>query len=294
MRWNKVTIVGVGLLGGSLGLALRHRGLAGQVYGLVRRTASIEECLRLGVVDQASTDPVQAAEGAELVVLCTPLSRMQATLVPMLPALKSGAVVTDVGSVKAGVVRELEPLVAGAGGHFVGSHPMAGGEKTGPAAARADLFDGAVCVITPTPQSAPQAVAQVEALWLAVGGRVVRLPADQHDALVSRTSHLPHVVAAALAKCVLDPAAPAEQALLCATGFRDATRIAASPAEMWREIALANAANLGQALAGFIQELEAFRRALAAGDAEGVEQFFHVARQRRLAWANAAGGRLAG
>lgn len=291
MRWNKVTIVGVGLLGGSLGWALRQRGLASCVYGLVRRTASIEECARLGVVDQASCDPVEAARDAELVVLCTPLSRMRQTLVAMLPALKPGTVVTDVGSVKEPVVCELEPLVAQAGGHFVGSHPMAGGEKTGPAAARADLFERAVCVVTPTAQSAPKAVQQVEALWQSVGGTVLRLSPQQHDLLVSRSSHLPHVVAAALAKCVLDPAAPAEQALLCASGFRDATRIAASPAEMWRDIALANASHLAEALAEFRQELDRFGQALARGDTAAVEEFFQTARQRRNAWANSAAPR---
>lgn len=293
MRWNKVTIVGVGLLGGSLGLALRQRGLADRVYGLVRRPASIEECARLGVVDQASCDPIEAGRDADLVVLCTPLSRMRPTLGPMLPALKPGTVVTDVGSVKEPVVRELAPLVAEAGGHFVGSHPMAGGEKTGPAAARADLFERAVCVVTPTAQSAPQAVAQVEALWQSVGGTVLQLTAPQHDRLVSRSSHLPHVVAAALAKLVLDPGAPVEQALLCATGFRDVTRIAASPAEMWRDIALANARNLSQALAEFVQELDRFSQALTRGDAGAVEEFFQTARQRRTAWANSAAPRPA-
>jgi prephenate dehydrogenase len=290
VRWNKVTIVGVGLLGGSLGLALRQRGLAGCVYGLVRRTASIDECARLGVVDQASCDAVRAAEGAELVVLCTPLSRMRATLEPMLPALKPGTVVTDVGSVKVPVVQELEPLVASAGAHFIGSHPMAGSEKTGPGAARADLFERAVCVVTPTPQSASSAVEQVEALWQGLGGRVLRLSAQRHDELVGRASHLPHVVAAGLAKYVLSPDAPPEQALVCASGFRDVTRIAASSAEMWRDIALANAVNLAEALTVFIRELEQFRQALLQGNQAAVEQFFQTARQRRTAWANPAGG----
>ena len=131
MSWNKVTIAGVGLLGGSLGLALKQRGLARTVHGLVRRRVSLAECARLGVVDQVTCDPQDAASDADLVVLCTPLGRMRETLEPMLPALKSGTIITDVGSVKAGVMSELEPLATGVGAHFVGSHPMAGAEKTG-------------------------------------------------------------------------------------------------------------------------------------------------------------------
>src|ERR1051325_7799421 len=171
VQFQKITLAGVGLLGGSLGLAVKQRGLAKKVDGLVRRSASIAECNKLGVVDHATRDPLRAVENADLVVLCTPIARMREVLQQMLPALKRDAIVTDVGSAKAGVVHELEPLVAGAGGHFVGSHPMAGAEKMGPGAARPDLFVNAVCVITPTPQSSPEAVAQVEKLWGAVGAK---------------------------------------------------------------------------------------------------------------------------
>src|SRR4029077_11218640 len=140
-------------------------------------------------------------------------------------------------SVKGGVVRELESLVAKAGGHFVGSHPMAGAEKTGVAAARADLFQDAVCVVTPTRKSNQAALRKVERFWKAVRGRLVRLSPEVHDALVSRSSHLPHVVAATLASVVLDPRQPKQLAELCANGFRDTTRVASGSAEMWRDIA---------------------------------------------------------
>src|SRR5262249_51651471 len=148
--FRKVAIIGVGLLGGSLGLAVRKRRLAREVAGFVRRAASVSECRRLGAVHVATRDLRLAVADADLVVLCTPLAQMPALVREMLPALKRGAIVTDVGSVKAGVVRELESKIHRAGGHFVGSHPMAGAEKTGVAAARPNLFANAVCVLTPT------------------------------------------------------------------------------------------------------------------------------------------------
>jgi prephenate dehydrogenase len=282
--FQKVTIAGVGLLGGSLGLAVRQRGLTNQVVGFVRRAASIEECKKLGVVDFATSDPQQAIENADLLVLCTPLSRMREVLAPMLPALKRGAIITDVGSVKAGVVHELEPLVAEVGGYFVGSHPMAGAEKVGAAAARADLFVNAACVVTPTPRSSLESVESVEALWQAVGGFPLRLTPELHDDLVSRSSHLPHVVAAELANYVLNPSHPKEQALVCANGFRDTTRIASSSPEMWRDIAMANGKKLSRVLGVFIEDLQKFQHALENHDSRAIEEFFEKAKQRRDAW----------
>ena len=179
-------MVGVGLLGGSLGLALRKRRLAKSVVGFVRRPASVVECERLGAVDLATLDLARAVKGADLIVLCTPIAQMRPLVKQMLPALKRGVIVTDVGSVKGKVVRDLESLVARGGAHFVGSHPMAGAEKTGVAAARAGLFAGALCAVTPTRKSAPAAVRKVEQLWQAVGCRLLRLKPDTHDALVSR------------------------------------------------------------------------------------------------------------
>ena len=157
MHWQKITIVGVGLLGGSLGLAIKQRRLAAKVDGFVRRSITIAECEKMGVVDHATRDLDRAVENADMVILCTPLSGMRELTEKMLPALKKGVIVTDVGSVKGSVVEELEPLIAGAGGRFIGSHPMAGGEKTGVSAARADLFANAICLVTPTPNSDKEA-----------------------------------------------------------------------------------------------------------------------------------------
>jgi prephenate dehydrogenase len=202
----------------------------------------------------------------------------------MLPAIKRGAIITDVGSVKATVVKELESLVAKAGAHFIGSHPMAGAEKTGVAAARAELFANAVCVVTPTKRSNKSALEKTEAFWKAVGARVLRLAPELHDELVSRSSHLPHVAAATLANLVLDPAHPKSQPMLCATGFRDTTRIASGSPEMWRDIAMANRKNLSKALEVFIRDLKKVQTLLNRGDEKAAEQFFKTGKKRRDAW----------
>jgi prephenate dehydrogenase len=209
---------------------------------------------------------------------------MRSRVREMLPALKRGAIVTDVGSVKASVVRELESLVAGAGAHFVGSHPMAGAEKTGVAAACADLFVNAVCVVTPAKKTNRAALKKVEQFWKSLGSRVLELAPEIHDALVSRSSHLPHVVAATLAGHILNPAHPKHQAALCANGFRDTTRIASGSPEMWHDIALANRKNLGRSLDAFIADLQKFRRMLAKADTKAIAKFFETAKKRRDAW----------
>jgi prephenate dehydrogenase len=206
----------------------------------------------------------------------------------MLIKLQPGTIVTDVGSVKDEVVRALEAKVQKAGAHFIGSHPMAGAEKTGVSAAKADLFLNAICVVTPTANSDTKALRRVEQLWRSVGSRVVRLAPSVHDDLVSRSSHLPHVVAAGLANFVLNPELPAEQAVLCANGFRDTTRVASGSPEMWRDIALANRKNLLRALGGFAADLRNFRRALKSGNSETVTRFFEQAKHRRDHWARQA------
>jgi prephenate dehydrogenase len=200
----------------------------------------------------------------------------------MSDALKKDAIVTDVGSVKATVTKDLEPIVKKAGAHFIGSHPMAGSEQTGVLAARADLFENAICIVTAkTPSTWAR---RVEDLWKSVGGRPLRLTPAQHDEFVSRSSHLPHVVAAELANYVLSPAHPPEQSLVCATGFRDTTRIASGSPEMWRDIALANRANLARVLGVFIDDLREFQHALDSGNEAVVEEFFRHAKERRDAW----------
>jgi prephenate dehydrogenase len=284
VHFRKITIIGVGLLGGSIGLAVKRRKLARQTAGFVRRRASLKDCERAGAVDFATTDLPAAVWDADLVILCTPLAQMRSRVREMLPALKRGAIVTDVGSVKGGVVRELESLVAWGGAHFVGSHPMAGAEKTGVAAARADLFERTVCVVTPTRKTNRAALKKVKQFWNAVGSCVLELKPETHDALVSRSSHLPHVVAATLASHVLNPGHPKHQAALCANGFRDTTRIASGSPEMWRDIALANRRNLAKSLNAFIADLQKFQRLVKKGEAKAITKFFETAKQRRDHW----------
>ncbi len=284
MQFRKITIIGVGLLGGSIGLAARKNRVAKEIAGFVRSAKHISDCEKFGATDFATTDLLAAVSNSDLIIFCTPLAQMLPLAKQFLPALKRGAIVTDVGSVKAGVVRELESHVQKSGAYFVGSHPMAGAEKTGVAVARANLFKNAVCVLTPTKKSNANAVRKLEQFWQSLGAHVLKLDAAQHDLLVSRSSHLPHVIAAALANLVLNPANPKMQSQLCATGFRDTTRIASGSPEMWRDIALANRKNLSRAVDAFVSDLEKFQTALKSGDAKAVEKYFATAKQRRNNW----------
>ena len=284
MQFQKITIVGVGLLGGSIGLAARKFRLAGEIAGFVRRKKTIADCEKFSATDFATTDLLAAVSNSDLIILCTPLAQMLSLTEQFLPALKRGAIVTDVGSVKADVVRELENLIHKSGAHFVGSHPMAGAEKTGVSAARADLFQNAVCVLTPTKKFNAAAVRKVDQFWKSLGACVLKLPPEQHDLFVSRTSHLPHVVAATMANLVLNPANPKTQSQLCASGFRDTTRIASGSPEMWRDIALANRKNLSRSLDAFIADLQKFQRTLKNADARAISKFFETAKSRRDKW----------
>jgi prephenate dehydrogenase len=279
VQFRKIALVGIGLLGGSLALAIRERQLAAIVQGYVRREASIIECEQMGLSDLATADLSGAVGDADLVFLCTPLAQMKTLVERMLPALKRGAIVSDVGS-----VAELEGMISRAGAHFIGAHPMAGAEKMGVLAARVDLFRNAVCVLTPTKNSSADALQKLEDFWRTLGARLLKLSPQVHDELVARCSHLPHVVAAELANYVLDPNHPKEQPMLCANGFRDTTRIAASSPEMWRDIALANAGHLSDALNVFIGDLQKLQLALESNDAKAVEAFFVEAKQRRDGW----------
>ncbi|HVY71245.1 MAG TPA: prephenate dehydrogenase, partial [Verrucomicrobiae bacterium] len=286
MHWQKVALIGVGLLGGSLGLALKKRGLATRVEGYVRREASVAGCEQAGAVDRASTDLASVVTGADLVVFCTPLGQMKELAERLAPHLRKGALVTDVGSVKGSVCRDLTPIIAAAGGEFVGSHPMAGGEKMGVGAARAELFENTVCVVTPASDAQAASAKQLAEFWKAMGSCILMLSPENHDELVARSSHLPHLVASALATSVLAPELPSAIQKLCATGFRDTTRVASGSPEMWRDIALANRAQLSRVLGEVTADLERLRSLLDAGDAIALEKFFTVAKQRRDAWGN--------
>ena len=171
MQWRQVSLIGVGLLGGSLALAMRQRGVAGNIIGYVRRPESVEACRQLHSFDRVELDLAKAISGADLVILCTPVGQMLSLVIQMASVLCQGILVTDVGSVKGGVIAQLEPEVAQTGAHFLGSHPMAGREKSGVEAAQADLFEGATCAVTPTKNSAPADVERLITFWRSVGMR---------------------------------------------------------------------------------------------------------------------------
>lgn len=284
MLFRKTALIGVGLLGGSLGLALQRRKLSETVVGYVRREASLQDCADCGVVHSATMDLVEAVSDADFIVLCTPLAQMLSLTEKLLPHLKPGALLTDVGSVKGNAVKQLTTIASNAGACFIGSHPMAGSEQSGPTAAREDLFDKAVCVLTPERDTPPDRLVDLDTLWTSVGARTISLSADLHDNLTGRCSHLPHVVAAGLANYVLSPAHPPEQKELCATGFRDTTRVASGSPEMWRDISLTNSRHLQRVLGVFIEDLQEFQLALERNDEAAILDFFETAKQRRDQW----------
>jgi len=267
------------MLGGSVGLAAKQRGVAGRVCGLVRREESIAECLAAGVVDDATLDVAEAVADADLVILCTPVGRMGELAAAMKPHLVADAIVTDVGSVKASVVAAVEPVLP----HFVGSHPLCGSEKAGVANARGDLFAGTVCAVTPTDASDAATVETITKFWTALGSRVVNLTAANHDAIVARTSHLPHVLASALVNAVLAQPRAGESDFL-GTGFRDTTRLASGEAGMWRDIALDNAEAIAVAVEDLQSEIGRLKTALSEKDGAALEKFFAEGQSARDDW----------
>ncbi len=279
--FNQMTVCGVGLIGGSLGLVVREKGLARKVVGLGRTEANLEVALKRGMIDAATRNPAEAARGADLVVLAVPVRTMPAMLGAMLADLPANAIVTDVGSVKGWVVRELEPMLK-PGMSLVAAHPMAGKETTGAAAAERDLFAGRRVIVTPSVTSAPEALAKVEELWRAAGASVERMEPMTHDELVARASHLPQIVASALAAALEgERFAGRVAAEFGAGGLRDTTRLAASPVEMWRDICLTNRDAILGALRLFGGMFGQFEHAIERADADGLGALFERGRRMR-------------
>ena len=270
-----VTIVGVGLLGGSAALAIRAHDPKVRIAGVGRRQSSLDEALRLGVIDTAHLDASEVVGRTDLVILAAPVGAFEKHLRAIAPALRRGAVVTDVGSTKAGVVTMAERLL-GKGGPFVGSHPMAGSEKKGVGFARGDLFTGATCIVTPTAHTPPRVTRRVEKLWQSLGMRTVRMRPAAHDKAMASVSHLPHVLASLLMML------PARGDLdVSATGFRDATRLASGDPEMWRDILITNRRAILAAIDSLDEDLCHIRDLLVVGDAPGLEKFLAAAKKRR-------------
>lgn len=284
MLFEKISIVGVGLLGGSLGLAIRAKRIAGRVEGFVRREESIAECESLAIADRISNDLASVLADSDLTILCTPVERMKSLVEPHASVMKRGSILTDVGSVKQCVVDSLETLHDSAGVRFIGSHPMAGGERVGVAQSRADLFESGVCAVTPTAKSDIDALNKVNGFWRALGMKVIQLGPQLHDQLVCRASHLPHLLSSVLAGYVLDPEFPEEQRQLCAGGFRDTTRVASGPVGMWQGILRANKANLISDLAMISAKLDGLKNALANDDFHALEVLLRSGFERRERW----------
>ena len=276
---RRLAVVGLGLLGGSVAKAARERGLAREVVAVGRRIESLTGALSERVVDRVTTDLSDGLAGADFVILATPVATAEGLLPKVWQAAADGAVITDVGSTKAPIVRCADTLPAERSLVFVGSHPMAGSELSGYGAARADLFDGALVIATPTERTDPLALKRVSEFWEALGGRVSAMDPDEHDRAVAAVSHLPHLTAYALVEAVarLNPAFFG----VAARGFKDTTRIAASDARVWREIFLSNRAALSEVLGAFRASLGALERLVAAEDGEGLELKLEEIRQLR-------------
>ena len=273
--WNQATIVGVGLVGGSLGLALKKRGLARRVMGVGHRPESLQAARTAGAVDETFLDVAAGVRGSDLVVLATPVGLFADLLARAAPALQPGAVVIDVGSTKREVVATLEPLVP-EGRAFVGCHPIAGSEQRGVSHARPDLFQGAVCVVTPTAQTPPEALQRVAQTWEALGMEVRKISPEVHDRLLAEVSHLPHVVAAMLVR-----AASAEALSLAGPGWADTTRVASGDPRLWCDILMTNADAVAASLEEAQGALAAFRAALRKRDSKRLRTLLEEAKERR-------------
>jgi len=276
---RRLCVVGPGLLGGSVAMGARARRLAGEIVAVGRREASVAPALRAGAVDHATTDLAAALRGADFCVLATPVAVLERQLQEVWAAAETDVLITDVGSTKGRIVATAKRLAAGRPLAFVGSHPMAGSERAGFAEARADLFEAATVIVTPTEGTDPAALARVRAFWEALGARIVMLDPVTHDRAAAAVSHLPHLVADALVDAVLrmDPAFLD----IAARGFRDTTRIAASSPPIWREIFQDNRVALAEAVAAFRKSLDHLEGVLAAGDAAAVEAELERIKQHR-------------
>jgi len=272
---DTVAIVGVGLIGGSIGMALRERGLARHVVGIGRRMTSLRTARQMGAVTRTTLDLARGVARAELVIVCTPVGRIAGDVRTAAQACKAGALLTDVGSTKAEIVAALEGELP-RHTRFVGSHPVAGGEKSGPAAATADLLVGRTVIVTPSAVTRDDDYEAIAALWSSLGAGVVRMSPADHDRILAATSHLPHMAASALAA-----ATPEGDLPLVASGWLDTTRVAAGDAELWQQILSSNRAHVLKALARYEGVLASLRRALERGDNAKLVEILAEAKRRR-------------
>ncbi len=273
--YQRVALIGLGLIAGSMALAMRRGGLAGEIVGYARTAATREKAAEIGFCDQVYDSIGEAVTGADLVVLCVPVGVMGTLAAEIAPYLVKGATVSDVGSVKRAVIDAVGPHMP-EGVHFIPAHPLAGTEKSGPTAGFAELFDGRWCLIVPEDGADAEAVAKVESLWQGMGSKTDRMEADHHDRVLAVTSHAPHLIAYTMVGVADDLArvTDAEVINYSAAGFRDFTRIAASDPTMWRDVFLNNKDATLEILGRFTEELFALQRAIRKGDGAHLHDYF--------------------
>jgi cyclohexadieny/prephenate dehydrogenase len=282
LPFERVAFIGIGLIGSSLARVLRRDRLAGEIVACARNPATRNKALELGLADRATEDAAEAVRDADLVVLATPLSAYAAIGARIAPALRPGAIVTDVGSVKQAVIRDLQPSLP-ASVHFIPGHPVAGTEHSGPESGFAELFRDRWCILTPLPDTDPAALATLTALWEQAGMRVVTMDPEHHDKVLAMTSHLPHVIAYTIVGTAtdLEDSLKSEVIKFSAGGFRDFTRIAGSDPVMWRDIFLNNREAVLEMLQRFSEDLTALQRAIRWGEADKLEELFSRTRAIR-------------
>lgn len=274
-HFERVALIGLGLIGGSLGHAMKRGGLAGHVVGYARSEATRARALEIGFIDSAHASAAEAVMDADLVVVCTPVGALGAVAAEIEPHLKKGAILTDVGSVKLAVIRDMGPHVP-EGVHFIPGHPIAGTEQSGPDAGFAELFDGRWCILTPVPGTDQGAIERLSAFWTACGSKVDIMEPKHHDLVLAIVSHLPHIIAYNIVGTAsdLETVTQSEVIKYSASGFRDFTRLAASDPTMWRDVCLNNKEPILEMLARFSEDLTALQRAIRWGDGDKLFDLF--------------------
>ncbi|WP_028958589.1 prephenate/arogenate dehydrogenase family protein [Sulfitobacter sp. 20_GPM-1509m] len=273
--YNRIALIGLGLIASSMFWAIRRGGLAGEVTGYARSQATRDTARRIGLTDRVCDTAAEAVEGADLVVLAVPVGAMAAVAAEIAPHLAKGATVTDVGSVKRSVIESVGPHLP-EGVHFIPGHPLAGTEHSGPESGFATLFDNRWCLLVPVDGTDPQATARLRTLWEGIGSNVEEMDADHHDLVLAVTSHTPHLIAYTMVGVAddLGRVTDGEVIKYSAAGFRDFTRIAASDPTMWRDVFLTNKDATLEILGRFTEELFALQRAIRTGDGDHLFDYF--------------------
>ena len=290
MHLNKIVIFGVGLIGGSVALALKKTGVAPKIVGVGRNIENLQTAINLGVIDEAEADIAKAVGDADLVLIATPVAQTQKILEAIIPHLSQSTVVTDAGSTKSDIAQYVMNASKQAKNpehflsQFVGGHPIAGAEKSGVTAAKEDLFIGKNVVLTPNEKTSLEAIKLVRELWQTTGANVSEMTAQTHDQIFAAVSHLPHLLAFALVNNLANRPNAKQLFNFAASGFRDFTRIAGSSPEMWRDISLANKTALLNELEAYQAEISALQNLLKNEDSQGLQAMFEHASQARQAW----------